>query len=172
MILNRWPQSMHFMLTREPGPECVNGWVCADPQRGHAGRGEGSIRETTGSAVPLVPFWSARVVLLVGGLLPSSQEARLDRSFWRVDAQKSCLQGTATVRLWPAHSEYKARTCSWMGEVNTGSPCQVRPTAHVAHVSRYPRAPIQLPICLTARLSRFGTTSQRVRLTTPGVVLG
>jgi len=28
----RWPQFVHFMFTRAPGPACVNGWVFGDPQ--------------------------------------------------------------------------------------------------------------------------------------------
>jgi hypothetical protein len=38
-VLNRCPQVMHFMFTRAAGPACVNGWVFADPQTGHGGRG-------------------------------------------------------------------------------------------------------------------------------------
>jgi spermidine/putrescine transport system permease protein len=39
--LNKWPQSMHFMFRRAPGPACVNGCVCADPHEGHTGRSGG-----------------------------------------------------------------------------------------------------------------------------------
>ena len=45
---NRWPQFVHFMLTRAPGPAWVNGWVFVEPQNGHSGRGGG------GAVLPLV----------------------------------------------------------------------------------------------------------------------
>src|SRR5881397_726014 len=49
---------MHRMLTRAPGPACVNGWVCAEPHDGHGGRG-GTARSGAGSAGAR-PSWVTR----------------------------------------------------------------------------------------------------------------